>query len=461
MKFYLCPLLLAGTLHLGFARTLKIEQVLQSSEQSFPLILEALEEAEAAKMDVVASRGEFDLQLSAKGDKRLEGYYDGESVDVVLEKPLQVWNSKIYAGHLNSSGDYPVYEGKMETLENGEWRVGAAISLLQNRAIDEDRLKLWNSELKRDRKAIKVVETRLKILERARKAYWTWVVYGQIFASYKELLETAIGRDRGLVKRVKRGDLAQIYQVENQQYILRRRTQVVSAERNYDQAALQLSFYWRNQKGKPKIPERSQLPQKIFPLDTSDKDLMAKTPEEIAGAHPIVKNLLLESQQFENLRTYGENLLLPKVDLSMEVSRDEGPGPERLGGTEQRAMVSVVIPIERRLGRGKAQRANAMRSAVLRRAQYYREQITLLVMRLQTQLSAAREMIQNTRDEVRLAKRLEEAEAQRFSQGASDFFVVNLREQTTADTQVKLFKSLLDYKKALAEYWALIQQAQN
>ena len=92
--------------------------------------------------------GEFDLNVISKVDSRVEGYYDGDYFDVFLEKPLQFLNSKIYAGYRKSEQDFPLYEGKMKTLDEGESVVGVQLSLLRNRNIDPKRLKLQNSRLK-------------------------------------------------------------------------------------------------------------------------------------------------------------------------------------------------------------------------------------------------------------------------------------------------------------------------
>ena len=59
-------------------------------------------------------------------------------------------------------------------------------------------------------------------------------------------------------------------------------------------------------------------------------------------------------------------------------------------------------------------------------------------------------------EEVKLAQALQDSELEKFKQGASNFFLVNLREQENASTQASLFEvykelqnSLVDYKLAI------------
>ena len=59
-------------------------------------------------------------------------------------------------------------------------------------------------------------------------------------------------------------------------------------------------------------------------------------------------------------------------------------------------------------------------------------------------------------EEVKLAQKLQESELEKFKQGASNFFLVNLREQENANSQATLIEvykelqnSLVDYKLAI------------
>ncbi len=123
-------------------------------------------------MSVQESLGGFDAKLKSKADYRDRGYYDGKSVDVVIEKPLPYMNSKVYLGHKRSDGDFPTYEQKRLTLDSGENRMGIAFSLWQDRDIDPVRLKLRINKLKLTNEEMKVLRSQVDVKQKATKAYW-------------------------------------------------------------------------------------------------------------------------------------------------------------------------------------------------------------------------------------------------------------------------------------------------
>jgi outer membrane protein TolC len=66
-------------------------------------------------------------------------------------------------------------------------------------------------------------------------------------------------------------------------------------------------------------------------------------------------------------------------------------------------------------------------------------------------LRGARERIEAARREVKLALALEDAERTRFEQGDSHLLIVNIREQQTAEAELREVDALLDYQRAIAD----------
>jgi len=52
---------------------------------------------------------------------------------------------------------------------------------------------------------------------------------------------------------------------------------------------------------------------------------------------------------------------------------------------------------------------------------------------------------------VRLAEELEEAERTRYAQGDSQLLIVNLREQQTAEAELRAIDARLDHQRAIAD----------
>lgn len=434
---------------------LTLQMVLTSSMHHYPMILESLKNVEAAKMKVKAALGAFDLKLKAESDTRPQGYYDGASTDIVLEKPLPYINSKIYMGHKSSEGEFPSYEGKVNTLDGGETRAGLSFSLWQDRDIDSRRLKVRLKTLNLSNKELKALEVQIKVKQSASKAYWEWVASGNAYKVHENLLKIALKRDKGLRERISKGDLAKIYQTENQQYIVKRKTKVIASFLKYQESTLSLSLFLRDKEGRPLLASDKLLPSKMYGevkiLQTQMEQLQKlalKNGPNLLHLDNTIKMLELEEQ-------FGENKLKPRLDFSLEVSRDSGNGAESLQGTENRALLKFEIPIERNLGTGELRAARLKKEGLILKKRLTVEKMQIDTQKLLYRINAAVDKINNTDQEVQFASTLQKAEIQKFDSGASDFFVVNLREQNTADAKIKNIKAHLSYRLSLADYQAI------
>jgi hypothetical protein len=61
-------------------------------------------------------------------------------------------------------------------------------------------------------------------------------------------------------------------------------------------------------------------------------------------------------------------------------------------------------------------------------------------------------MHQNLSEEAKLADLLENSEREKFKHGASNFFLVNLREQDTASSKAAAIEMYEKYQSTLADY---------
>lgn len=439
-----------------YADTLTLDEVLSSTKDHFPLIQKSYQEVLAAKEKQKSAVGSFDASLDGKLDQRPQGYYDGRSSSVKLVKPLQTLGAKVYGGYRVSEGNYPDYEGKYNTLEQGEYSVGVALSLWRDAFIDSKRLKLRNSKLNVTIAENAYQQAILKYQSLAMKSYWEWVAYGKTLRIQRELLEIAQKRTSGLEKRSSRGDLARIYLTENNQYIVKRKADVLKAQQSFEQLSYQLSLFYRNKKGEPVIPKLASVPQNMLDITPMDIGTEEKKLQEILKKTPQIQILKNEILSYQNEKEFGENSLKPKVDFNVELSDDQGEGPKNLRPTEVRAMVNFSIPIERNLGNGQAQAAEAKIRALEKELAYLEQYTKVTLDRLIVQLNIASQIIKNAAKEIEYAEVLRQAEYKKFQQGASDFFVVNLREQNKADAQIKQVDAYLKYQKAYAEYLYLM-----
>ncbi len=80
------------------------------------------------------------------------------------------------------------------------------------------------------------------------------------------------------------------------------------------------------------------------------------------------------------------------------------------------------------------------------------EKINAELEQIKIQISSIVEMHHNLSEEAKLADLLENSEREKFKHGASNFFLVNLREQDTAASKAAVMEMYEKYQSALADY---------
>lgn len=432
------------------------QDVLQSSAVRFPDILASIEREAAARGDQVRADGAFDLVLSADAMSRLTGFHSGSVVRTRATQPLRDRGAELYAEYSVSRGSFPVGQGGNFTPELGRVRFGGIYSLLRNSAIDARRFGLEDARLAGAQASLDVLLTQIGVQFQALQAYWRWVAAGRELAVYRELLQIAEARQEGLERQVARGALPQIALVENQQNILRRQTLVAAATQRFGNTANALSFFYRAPDGTLVIPTRDMLPTAGQLGNLPDiGDLLDVRLTNVVQNRPELRNLRVAIERARNRVELRENDLRPRLDLNVELAH--GLGPVGLGGpalntTDTVVGVNFSVPLQRREAIGQVQRAEAELRELRLREQRAADEIVVQLENIMVDLDASLDIIRLARDEVQQAQVMVEAERRRFDLGASDFFVINLREETAADAQVREVQAELVGRLASASY---------
>ncbi|MEM9495159.1 MAG: TolC family protein [Pseudomonadota bacterium] len=437
------------------APALSADMVLQSSAAHFPAILESLARREAAQGAVVAADGAFDLVFSADGFDRLSGTWNGGVVNTQLSQNLRALGGRVYGGYRVSDGAFPIYEDINFTNTGGEAKIGALFSLLRDRAIDARRFNVADTRLALRQAELDVLLTKIGVQHKALLAYWRWVAAGRQLEIYEDLLRIAEEREAGLTEQVRRGARAAIFITENRQNITRRQRLATQARRDFLTAANALSFYYRGADGAPLIPQEEQLPALedvdlvITPV-TADQSVvaaMANRPE--LG---ILKTALERARVSVEL---SRNEMRPRFDLRAEVSRDFGAIAE--GGSSRDSTDAIVgfrfsVPFQQREARGRLQSARAKLEAAKQERRRTEEQIELEIRNILINLTVSEELVRIAGQEVEQSETMQRAEQQRFASGASDFFLVNVREETAADARIRHLLAQLQIQMAQANF---------
>jgi outer membrane protein TolC len=432
---------------------LTLDVVLDAVDRAFPLLDAARRDADAADGQALRARGAFDLRVSADADVLRGAGYENETASAGLTQPLAVAGVNLFGGYRVGRGTFAPYDGKAQTLSDGEWRAGVSVPLLRNRSIDSRRGALEQTALGRQLAEQRVEASRLRFLGEAALRYWDWVAAGRQQAVTDQLLDLAERRDRDLADAIGLGQIAPIERVDNRRAILQRQSELVRARRQTERQAIGLSLYYRNDDGTLRMPEAQALPPDMpappAPLTRAAIDADIATAQE---ERPDIRALLLQRAQQETAVALARNELLPSLDLFTQVARDAGSGARSLRGTEVASGVTFAVPVQRRQARGEQQVAEAALARIDAELRFARDRVRTEIEDAASALNAALDAAVLVGAEVDVARELEQAERERFTLGDSTQFLVNLRELAAADAATRLIAAIAEAHKARAVY---------
>jgi outer membrane protein TolC len=433
---------------------LTADEVLRSSALTFPSILEAFEREAAARSDQLAADGAFDLLLKGEAYDRLTGTFSGGFAKAEARQPLRPLGAEVFGSYRISDGRFPIYENINNTNQLGEVKVGALFSLLRDKNIDQRRFGIEDTRLAASQARLDVMLVKLNVQHEALRAYWRWVAAGEEIRVFEELLEIAEARQIGLTREVNEGARARIALTENEQNLLRRRTLLEEAKRDF--ASNSLGFYLRDSNGQLIVPTREQLPDAARLKAVTPVDSLAATPiSDVIQTRPELQTFKLALERATNKVTLKRNDLQPRLDASVELSRDfgaVGDGGPTFDSTDTVVGVTFSVPLQRRQARGALQRAEAELRETELRQRRIADQITTDVSNILANLGAARRLAELAQAEVKQASQMVQAERTRFRLGAGEFFLVNAREETAANAQINAIRADLAGRLAEASF---------
>lgn len=436
------------------AQGLQLEEVLASSRRFAPTILEALAMARAADGRVLASEGAFDLLFTGEGYSRVTGFYDGTYLQGKAIQPLTNNGGQVEASYRVSRGDFPIYEDYSFTNRLGELKVRGVFALLRDRFIDDRRFGQRNALIERDMAGLDALIIAIGVQQRAIQAYGQWVAAGQQVEVYRAQVQLAEDRQVGIRRQVQLGARAAILLTENEQNLLRRQSQLVAAERDLANAAQRLSLFWRNDDGRPIVATPADLPPNLPMLPQA----RATDPAAVLARRPDIKLIEQRLEQGETRLELERNRLLPSLRLFAEAGQDFGE--VGLGGRSRDPFETVVgftfsMPLQNRTARGQVAAAEASIAALEWRRRQSEEQIIAEIEQLSTNLTAAERLAVLARDEEVQAEKLAAGERRLFQAGASDFFLVNLREDAAANAAIRRLDAEFRLAQARADLVAV------
>lgn len=427
-------------------------EVVAAANKNYPKILSYYEKVNSAEGTALGTLGFFDIKLKQNYTDKSRGFYDGKTTDTLLEKELGFMGAKVYGGYRKSFGSFADYEGASRTNDGGEYRAGAKFSLLRDSGIDQNRLGVILANLGVRESKIQLETIKKEIERDATKAYWKWIASAKVFHIYEELYQLAIKRQSQLEERLKKGDVAEIIVSENKKNILRRKSALAKARQDFENAAIYLSLFWRGENGAPIVPKQNQVPEIHLSLHEIENSQIVRDLETALSNRPELQILKIQKEQNSSQLKYADNLFKPQLDVDLGASKDLGNGSASRSQANNYVGLDFAIPLQQREARGKSAEYESKLKSLKFEQQLLEDRIKAELEQIKIQISSIVEMHQNLSEEAKLADLLEHSEREKFKHGASNFFLVNLREQDTAASKAAVAEMLERYQGALADY---------
>ncbi len=437
------------------AGPLLLDEVLTSVTERYPPYLSTLLERDIASGRLLQAMGNFDTRATAKLGSQVLGYYEANTFGALLQQPLTTGDT-IYGGYRISDGFLPDYD-KDRTQDNGEFVLGGRLPLFRDRAIDQRRAAVRQAEIDVELADPLIARARIDFVRMAARAYYAWVASGRRLAVARDLLRLATERVGDLGRAVERQFLAPIEVTDNERLIAQRRVFVVRAERQLQQAALELSLFLRDADDAPIVPDSVRLPPEFEATDPLVSTSLQADTETAIRQRPELRRFQLRMDRLQTDRMLAENQTLPNLDLVVEASRSPRNSPYTdIEEDELFIGLEMSLPLWQRDARGRVAQADAALSQLRLEEQFARDRIVNEIADVRSALQAAWDQLEATRRNVELAQQLVAAERRAFELGRSDLFRIQVRELSLAEAQVLAIDARLDYFRARADYRATL-----
>ncbi len=430
------------------ATILKLNDVLSSVNRCYPQIKIARLETHIREGEYIQALGQFDPTVKINATTQPAVGYINQYGDAELQIPTFYNGLKVIGGYRKGNGDWPSYNQNYLTNSGGEYRLGISLPLLRDRLIDKERFAVWAAKetIEANRKNAEAIK--IQVYQESIKAYWQWVQAGLQVQTLKQLRSLAQTRQNAIVHQAHAGDLPRLSITENLQQILVRDQLINQAKMIYQQAAVNLSIYYRDKNGAPTIPNEARLPHHLFVTSA----LPALTPAKLEQ-HPALQKIQTTIHIAEMKKSLAKNDILPNVDAVAYTYKQEGNGGNPLLiPTAAFVGVSLKFPLFQREAQGKIMSAGSEFHQKMAEKKFLSEQLKNQFTNLLIAIQTYHKQLGLLQTELKLARTLQVGETKKFNSGDSTLFLVNQREQAT--TQVQL--NCITAKVKLAE---LLDQA--
>lgn len=415
-----------------------------------PLVKQAGIKPQMGESQLMKAKGGFDPKLFSELDrKNYGGVTNYQKLNAGLSIPTW-YGIQVKSGFESNNGPYLSSEDK--TPAGGLWYGGVSVNLGQGMIIDQRRAELFKARIYQEST---LQEQRLLLNELVYEsgyAYWDWFLAHYSKAVLQNSYELAIVRLQGVKITAELGDRPIIDTVEARIQVQNRQSLLNNYQTDLLNAKVKLETFLWTELQEPLEVDQTTLPLamdsvvfKIFPL------LSEMEMDSLAQNHPYLNMNNLKIKSLEIDQKLKREQLKPTLNLSYNLINEPiNYNPiTNLSTNNNKIGVQFEMPLLFRKERGdldlaklkvQDEQLNYLNNKVYLKAKIKKAQNDVL--NAQNQLDIYRQTVLDSRQ-------LFEAEKTMFEQGESSLFLVNAREMTYIQANLKYIEVLSKYQQAL------------
>lgn len=426
----------SDTLSLSYTEFIKIVLANHPVSKQSDLLLER------GRQSVKAGKGAFDPELNIEYDQKSfdgKNYYQINNNELSLNSRFGV---KFRGGYENNSGEFLNPESTVPS--SGLVYAGLTVPLGKGLLFDERRYALNQAEVYLQSTEIEKQRMINGLVLNAAKAYWGWFTQWKAFEIQTNAVDLAETRFLGIKQRFLQGDVPAIDTLEAFIQLQNRIVMRTSAMGQLQKSRAQLSNYFWSEDQQPldlseKVVPDGQLKESTDILVSAEE--LLNLIDVASSSHPDLGlyDNKLSSLEFD--RKLAVESLKPKLNLSYNFLSEPVQGNnEFFAANNYKFGFKFGMPLFLREARGKLAVSKVKIDQVELQRNTAKQKITNDIQGIYSELIATQNQLKVYRDVVNNYAGLLAGERQKFISGESSVFLINNRENSLIESEIKLYQ---------------------
>jgi outer membrane protein TolC len=411
--------------------------------------------SEKARQEVRMARGEFDPKLEMTQQAKVFKEKEYFTLRNAYLKVPTWWGAEVKAGYERNTG---INLGPEQDTDSGKGLGYVGISaplgpLSRNFLIDARRAALREAQAYQDMAEAERQKTLNKLLYQVAKDYWQWYFAHHQLRLLRNGYRLAEFRFQAVVNEMRQGFMAPIDSVEAHITLQQRDIDIRRAEVELRNAELLLSNHLWDENGDPVELQPGLQPSEASPATLQT---LGELESFAMDQHPELVKLRAKQQQLEVGRRLAAENLKPSLTVSYNwlLRRPLGTAESfdmALMSQNYKWGFGVYMPLLLRKERGKLGLAKVKLQENELEQLYRIREISNALQGAYFELSTLSDLLERQEEMVGSYRRLLAGERQKFENGQSSVFYMNVREGKLIEAEVKLFKMRSEYAKSRAQ----------